>query len=1111
MEQLRQQYITERSKKITSPARYLRTIQEIRVTAYKLSEYQLRKALGKLVKMRKVREQKAKQLKEQQAKAQKAKQAPKINYFTTYKIILTDESAPDTHSTEYYTTITKERIPNLDNIKKQVQKLIDFQNANRTYKRLINKIKRVDAMNVSLTTAEQKRAFKKLITRQFLVEKDDKVGWKELTDEFTKLTRQFKLRTKIYRQICKINGIPDTIDKGNDKCAINFLVADVGYSKEHVEKWFDNKIGTDELGLGLRDWTADDLYDFAVDHNRSCFLLDRRRYCFKHFTGTSHQRDLYAIIEDNHVYPIQDETARRKIREMMKSGKHKKYQPKKSKKSNMQTDKLIVPYILNDDLENIEQPTEFIVTDAKDLNHALSIFLKNNEIPDIKYTHGNGITKVNFGNVQITHNPDYYTYEQIIYNNQPAKTSGNLAQMVYDDLINEYPLILSPIFGKEEAISKAKYHIKELIQPSTHFGIDFSKFYYNAAMSIDDDIPIPSFAVGSVFETSELSEKTAHYVIETQDWELLRGPGLYTYDIIKKALDYKIDLQITHIIKSNSTLKWKIIKDALQKIVTALNGDLTAAKFAIVKFIGLLAQSNKKTNSSYIIPQSTDDSSALMYYYLDELSRGKEVHIHPNWSNTGHHLLSATKLEELTMNAAPIHRMILNRSYEIIHDYMIAVSNYLGESAWLRLSAIKTDCLIFRRELWNQREDLVNLTMESVKIPSKIEIPRKVDKCNIITSFDKNTISVKKHQIFRESEDLTFDKITEMIEDDIKSGVSIRIEGIAGSGKSTIVNELIKKIPDINVISAASDWVSAKQIGGKTLHSEFNLGETTTGWFTRVKKVKTSNTVLVVDETSKVDNDLCAAIAYIKRNCLSFVALGDHTYQMLPIQQGKISNEDSINTLVDKIYILTVCKRAIDTQQPALEVFTQEDNTIPTGYNTIHYKDLDDLANKFIKEDFKLIICRDNQMKITLNELIAYKLYEQSPLNVEYDITLSTRSTRSVWIDYYIKLFPCMQLVAIKNNKKYGIIKTQRAFIKTFSNTHVTIDLMNGFKDITLTYEQMHGFFDLGYVINAYNSQSATYNFKHIIIQTDDMDARAKYVSLTRATAKNLIYIAQPI
>ena len=1026
----------------------------------------------------------------------KPEKAYQISYFTTYKIILIDEDQHDTHSTEYYTTITANKTPAIEDIRDRVQELIDYQNANRTYRRIIHKIKRVDALNVQLVTKEQRKAFKTLTTGRFL---DDKDGFKYISEEFLKLTKQFKLRTKIYRQICKINGIPDIIDRGDNNCAVNFLTTDLGYSRKHVECWWYEKSGLEYFPP--RDWTADDLYDFAVEHQRSCFLLDRRRYCFKHYTGTSHQRDLYAVIEDNHVYPITDESARRKIREMMKSSKSKKFTPRKSKKS-IEMETQIVSCMTTDDLENIDKPTEFIVTDAKDLDHALKIFLDRKQIPDIKVIDGK-ITKISFENTHITHNPEFYKFDGIKFENTPVHTSSGLAQLAYNKLIETNPQLLSPIFGTQEAVTKAKYHIKEPINGTTHFGIDFSKFYYHAAMSIPDNTDIPIFAIGSPMEQNHLTDLNAHYVVETQDWQLLRGPGIYTGEIIARALKAGIPHVITHILRVNSTLKWKVIKDALQEIVQAHDGDLAAAKFAIVKFIGLFAQSVKKTRSSYIIPQSTQDASSLFYYYLDELSRGKDVHIHPNWSNTGHHLLTATKLEDLTMNAGPVHRMILNRSFEIIYDYITAMSDFLGKSAWDRLSAIKTDCLIFKRELWNLRDDLVELTMSSVNIPSKIELPRSCDTCDITTTFDKNTISVKKLEIISEDE-VSFEQITEMIEEDIKAGTSIRIEGIAGAGKSTIVNELIKKIPDIQVITAAPDWVSAKQIGGKTLHSEFNLGETTVGWLSRVKKVQKDNTVLVVDETSKVDNDLCAVIRHIKQNCLSFVALGDHTHQMLPVQRGKVSNEDSINALVDKIYQLTVCKRATDTQKPALKAM-QTGELI--GYNDIKYQDLSDLADQFIAGNFKLMICRDNQMKVTLNELIAYKLYEQNPLNVEYGVTLQTRTTKSKWIDYEVCLYPMMQLIAIKNNKSHQIVKTQRVLVKTFSDTHVTL-MTEDNKDLTLTYKQLYGYFDLGYVINAYNSQSATYNFKHIIVQTDDMDARAKYVTLTRATAKDLIYIA---
>ncbi len=136
----------------------------------------------------------------------------------------------------------------------------------------------------------------------------------------------------------------------------------------------------------------------------------------------------------------------------------------------------------------------------------------------------------------------------------------------------------------------------------------------------------------------------------------------------------------------------------------------------------------------------------------------------------------------------------------------------------------------------------------------------------------------------------------------VQAGTSLFFTGPAGSGKSVLLRELIRRLPSATTAVTASTGIAACNIGGITLHSWAGLGKSgldlpaveVAATIKRRREVfgRWMNTrVLIVDEISMVDGDMLDqlnAVAKAVRSSsapfggLQLVLVGDF-YQLPPV------------------------------------------------------------------------------------------------------------------------------------------------------------------------------------------------------------------------------------
>eukprot|EP00029_Vermamoeba_vermiformis_P013062 TRINITY_DN7997_c0_g2_i1.p1 TRINITY_DN7997_c0_g2~~TRINITY_DN7997_c0_g2_i1.p1 ORF type:complete len:234 (+),score=24.65 TRINITY_DN7997_c0_g2_i1:44-745(+) len=112
-----------------------------------------------------------------------------------------------------------------------------------------------------------------------------------------------------------------------------------------------------------------------------------------------------------------------------------------------------------------------------------------------------------------------------------------------------------------------------------------------------------------------------------------------------------------------------------------------------------------------------------------------------------------------------------------------------------------------------------------------------------------------------------------LVLDEIMFGKNIFFTGSAGTGKSTLLKEIIRRLPRDSTFITAATGVAATNIGGTTLHSfagiglgddsKVNLGtrvmsSRSAAWWKRAK-------VLIIDEVSMIDAELFDKLDFVAR------------------------------------------------------------------------------------------------------------------------------------------------------------------------------------------------------------------------------------------------------
>ena len=106
-----------------------------------------------------------------------------------------------------------------------------------------------------------------------------------------------------------------------------------------------------------------------------------------------------------------------------------------------------------------------------------------------------------------------------------------------------------------------------------------------------------------------------------------------------------------------------------------------------------------------------------------------------------------------------------------------------------------------------------------------------------------------------------------------------------------------------------------------------------------------------------------------------------------------------------------------------------------------------------------------------------------------------------------VRLIPSMPVISRRNNKSLDIVNNEHFVIKQIDLEKSVITLKNGERIIEIPVDQFQRFFYVAYAMTVCKSQGSTFHDRYTIHEWERYTNRLKYVSLSRASSRELINV----
>lgn len=590
----------------------------------------------------------------------------------------------------------------------------------------------------------------------------------------------------------------------------------------------------------------------------------------------------------------------------------------------------------------------------------------------------------------------------------------------------------------------------------------------------------PLFTVMDQFEKYTGQTKPGKYYVETNNYYMpLRGNGFYFYPTIKYCLENNII--------QPSDIKYCIISsmvtphDYFNNFIDYCVENVENSKLAINSMIGNFASTTKSEYSRSLMI-TEDLNEAFHYFYNND-----KCFIDMKQSDRGvfYHLIE-TNQSIKSETERVIYDMIVEMEAIELHKLQRIIESKNG-----CVTEYKTDCIRFEyiKDFPFELIDDINLKdyyypdgKPMYKVENKAELLEKHMKMANYMRTDKFEYTKPKFNIINDVEDNNFKPLIEKIMN--LDGCSI--EGIAGSGKSTLINMLVQEIKnkglDCNLLTPTN--ISSILINGMTL-DKFH------------KKLRSVDIIknlvkdyIIVDEISMMKEIFYKMLTVIKSiKPETKIILVGHNMQFGPVcdRIGEFStqyyfNSDVFHQLVcgNKL-ILTKCRRSDDR----------------------HYKNCSNVNNVNIYEYGNKLtnhnICYTNKKRIEINKYCMNLAREKNKKSKGIELFLPKNPFSKLSQDVY--LHKNVEIMSIKNKKELNIVNGEMFRIREINKDDGFIIIDNSYKsDIKIPINKFQQLFHVAYCTTSHKSQGRTINQPYTIHDWHLMNETCRYVSLSRAS-----------
>ena len=634
---------------------------------------------------------------------------------------------------------------------------------------------------------------------------------------------------------------------------------------------------------------------------------------------------------------------------------------------------------------------------------------------------------------------------QILCKKCHLEKTKNETYLSYDKQLSRYNnytknIMNTDLFKKWSFIDRVKDTNKN------KYYCDVNKCRRNILLYSEYDLPIYS-CLDDIKEYKNEKIETGFYYVESSNYFPLRGNGWYSKPMINYCLSCAIITKenIKYSFKSSLKLEAGYFKPFYESLKNSIN-----------------------EKAGKLIPKELELKAKLLKLIFNSLIGcwGKrDINIYNSLFSSNKHEaggLMKTK-DTFIFDIGDVYEIINKIEVNKDGDYLPFYNQILDCEA-IELHKMK-EILI------NKGCDILEYNTDGILFSSDSDLSDYLDEYEFIPGVKKYKLEEPKHlkavskSGYIRKEKFELKKIEYNTLENLEENKSCVLLGRAGTGKSYLIKEFLKKVDKNKVAVLATTNKAAILIDGKTLHSFSNCKINHT-----IKNKLKNIEYIIIDEVSMMREIYYSLLLYIKNTTkINIILVGDYE-QLEPVNDRIKSNTDfyknsrALFEICENKIELTECKRSDD------ELFKD-----CLDVNNI---DINSYGNK----------------KCVLN--LAFTNRKVNEINKYYNSIASGININGWNIYKGLRLYSkvtCRKLEIVKNGD-YVVLGINDDVVWFTDGT-------------SIKREDLKTYFDLGYACTIHKSQGSTYTDEYSIHEWNKLNKKLKYVALSRGIKKSLIHI----
>lgn len=616
------------------------------------------------------------------------------------------------------------------------------------------------------------------------------------------------------------------------------------------------------------------------------------------------------------------------------------------------------------------------------------------------------------------------------------------------------------------------------------FGFDINRCRKNCMYYNKYDYPLFT-VMDKIQGFTGCTSKPGLYYVECKSYFPLRGNGWYSQPEIRYCLRERLigKANIKYVIYSSLTVKHDYFNNFIDYLYNELKQYNTdGVKFDKLAVNAMIGAFKPKVREEWTSLGITSNSNNAFHHYLKH--NGCFIDSLEIDDNTYFNIYNKF-IKSIEETEAPIYNMILGLEAIELHKLSKIIEAQGGQ-----VLDVMTDCITCTFPDDSIPFELNGINVQGYEfadgVPKyKLEEKDSRVKVEMMKQHLRTTTYNYEMKEWKVIEDCENNDFQPFISNILDNKLSINIDGLAGTGKSTLVNQLQEEMRNRNLkyVAVAPSNKAARVIQGITLHKFVKKHPS--------KIIKDLNIdYIIVDEISMVHELFYKYLLVLQRlkPNLKFIVAGNFD-QLLPVKdriECDYENSVALHDLCEGNRLkLAICRRADDV-----------------CFKKCHPSNIPNLsASDFNNEMAKRHLSFTNEKRIQINELMMQKEFTRKKGKKALQLKKLYYDKNS----QDVKLLAGTPIISRVNKKEMDLYNNETFVIKEIQHSKdniVVVDDEDESRVLDIPFNLFQRLFYVAYCITIHKSQGTTFDFPYTIHEWNHKRFcnRLKYVALSRTT-----------